>query len=139
MKIQASGILGKEKIMLIKILNSDFEFKDERGRLVQLVHTGYQQINYIFSVADSFRGGHYHKENVECFYVIQGKFEILLELDGRKETHIFQTGDMFCVLPMVIHSFHYMEDTQLLGMYDIGIEHVDGTKDIYSAEVVKDE
>ncbi len=125
--------------MLYKMIQPDFTFEDARGTLKQLVHEGFNQINYVYSVADSFRGGHYHKENVECFYVIQGKFEILLELDGRKETHIFQTGDMFCVLPMVIHSFHYMEDTQLLGMYDIGIEHVDGTKDIYSAEVVKDE
>lgn len=116
---------------MIKVVKPDFIFADERGSLVQLAREGFRQINYVFSIKGSFRGGHYHKENTECFYVLEGKFEILLELNEKKEVHVFQAGDMFYVFPMVVHSFTYLEDTRLIGMYDIGVERPDGTKDIY--------
>lgn len=119
---------------MIRFMQPDFMFGDERGKLTQIVHGGFAQVNYVFSVCGSYRGGHYHKENRECFYVIEGKFEIGLELNGEKETYVFQTGDLFCVEPMVVHSFHYMENTRLIAMYDVGIERTDGTKDIYQAE-----
>ena len=34
---------------MLKIIKSDFEFVDERGKLVQLIHDGYKQINVITS------------------------------------------------------------------------------------------
>ena len=49
--------------MLIEILKPDFVFEDERGKLTQLVHDGYRQMNIIFSKKDVLRGNHYHKEN----------------------------------------------------------------------------
>ena len=59
--------------MLIERLNTDFEHKDDRGTLVQLVRKGYSQINVITSKSGVFRGGHFHKLNTEAFYIIEGK------------------------------------------------------------------
>lgn len=118
--------------MLIKIIEPDFKFKDERGDLVQLTRTGFKQFNYIFSKKDVIRGNHYHKKNNEAFYVISGKFTLNVKKDDIEETYTFKTGDMFLVPPFVIHSFIYLEDTLLNSMYDLGVENEDGTKDIYS-------
>ena len=117
--------------MLIKILKPDFDFEDERGRLTQLVRSGYSQINVVSSAGGVFRGDHYHKENHEAFYVIKGSFRIVLSKDDEKEEYVFKAGDMFEVLPYVVHSFYYLEDSLLVALYDKGVEKEDGTKDIY--------
>jgi spore coat polysaccharide synthesis len=117
--------------MLINILKPDFIFNDDRGTLVQLVHEGYSQMNVVTSKKGVFRGGHYHKINREVFYIISGHFKFTAEKDGIVEEYDFKDGDMFEVLPYVIHSFDYLEDTTLVAMYDKGVELVDGGMDSY--------
>ena len=51
--------------MLIEFIKPDFSFTDDRGSLTQLVHKGWNQVNYITSVGGAFRGNHYHKNNTE--------------------------------------------------------------------------
>ena len=118
--------------MLLSIIEPNFEHKDERGGLVQLVREGYRQVNYVFSKGGSIRGGHYHKINTEAFYIIRGDLELKLSFDGEEETHHFSSKDMFVIPPNVKHTFHYIEDTELISMYDQGVELTDGEKDIYS-------
>lgn len=120
--------------MLIEILSPDFIHEDERGRLTQLVHEGYEQFNIIFSKKDVLRGDHFHKENKEAFYVISGKFRLDAEKDGVKESYTFSDGDMFLIPEYVIHSFYYEDDTWLASMYDKGVEKLDGTKDIFTRD-----
>ncbi len=117
--------------MLVEILKPDFHFEDERGVLDQVVRGGYTQVNVVSSHKDVFRGGHYHKENIECFYVIEGSFRLILEKDGVKEEYTFTKGDMFRIYPYVIHSFYYLEESSVLAMYDKGVEHADGSMDSY--------
>lgn len=117
---------------LIKILDPNFKFDDDRGSLVQLVREGYSQFNIIFSKKDVLRGNHYHKYNKEAFYVINGKLKLTVSKDDVVEEHIFSKGDMFEVEPYVNHSFFYLEDTLLASMYSDGVELSDGTKDIWS-------
>jgi len=118
--------------MLIEILEPDFAFEDERGELVQLAREGYRQFNVVFSKGGVIRGNHYHKENNEVFYVMSGSFELSAQKDGASEAYVFKKGDMFKVPPFVMHSFNYLEDTWVAAMYDKGVEHADGTKDIYA-------
>ena len=59
--------------MLVELMQPDFEFENEKGKLTQLVREGFRQVNVITSRAGSFRGGHYHKLNKEAFYIITGK------------------------------------------------------------------
>ena len=120
--------------MLIQIIKPNFSYSDERGTLIQLVREGYKQFNVIESKAEVVRGGHYHKENIEVFYVISGSFSFTAKKDSIFENYTFVQGDMFLVPPFVIHEFNYTQDTLLVGMYDKGVEHTDGTKDIYTSE-----
>lgn len=116
--------------MLIQILKTDFQFKDERGTLTQLIHNGFKQVNVISSCGGVRRGGHYHRFNREAFYVITGRLELFARKDGQTENHIFGTGDFFSIAPHICHDFLFLEDTVLVSMYDKGVELPDGTKDI---------
>lgn len=120
--------------MLYQRIVPDFTHNDDRGSLVQLVREGYNQVNYIFSEADCVRGNHYHKINKESFFIISGELELLLEdmATGEREKVKFSAGDMFCVMPMVKHTFSYKKPTQLISMYDQGVELENGKMDMYN-------
>lgn len=117
--------------MLINYIKPDFIHRDERGGLYQLVSKGYNQVNYIFSKADMVRGGHFHKVNKEIFFVIRGSFRLMLEIGAEKEEYMMKTGDFFEIDKGIKHTFEYLEDTELISMYDIGVELENGEKDIY--------
>lgn len=119
---------------MIEILKPDFEFSDERGKLTQLVHDGYKQINVVRSKAGTFRGGHCHKHNKEAFYIVEGRLELTLRKDGLEEKYTFGPEDMFAIEAQVYHDFRYLNDTILIGMYDKGIELENGKKDIVAEQ-----
>lgn len=113
---------------MLKIMNTDFNFEDDRGSIVQLIHSGYKQINVIKSKAGVFRGGHYHKKNDEAFYIISGKLEITVN----NEKFTFSSGDFFGIEANDVHNFYFIDDTLLVSMYSNGVELFDGTKDIFT-------
>lgn len=113
---------------MLEIKKKDFEFTDERGTIVQLIHEGYRQINVITSKKGVMRGGHLHRQNEEAFYVVSG----LLEVVVNGHTARFGTGDFFGIEANDMHGFRFLEDTVLVSMYSSGVELPDGTKDIYS-------
>ncbi len=117
---------------LFQIIHPEFIFEDERGCLTQLVHEGQRQVNVVTTRSGVFRGGHYHKENVETFYVAYGRFRFTAERDGKREEREFATGDMFQVYPYVLHGFEYLEDSMVVALYDKGVERTDGTLDSYT-------
>ncbi|WP_294664362.1 cupin domain-containing protein [uncultured Fusobacterium sp.] len=119
---------------MLEILKPDFEFGDERGKLVQLVHKKYNQVNIIESKTGFKRGGHYHKINKECFYVVSGAFELILKKDNKEEIYNFKKGDMFLINEFVTHDFIYKEDTILVSLYTNGVELENGDKDIFKGE-----
>lgn len=113
---------------MLKIIKPDFYFADERGTLVQLIHEGYKQINVITSKKGTVRGGHYHKENEEAFYIVSGS--LVVDVEGQKYT--FHAGDFFGIEPNDMHSFNFLEDCVLVSMYSNGVEKNDGRKDIFT-------
>ncbi len=117
--------------MLITMLKPDFEFSNETGLLVQLVHEGWSQINVLVSKANSTRGGHFHKVSREVFYIVSGKTKLSLETETENEEYILKEGDMFLISPYQKHTFSFIEDTVMVSMYDIWVEKEDGSKDIY--------
>lgn len=116
---------------MIKILQPDFVFTDQRGSLTQLVREGYNQINVTEAIAGAKRGGHYHELNNETFYVVRGSFDLVTRKDGEQHTQSFHQGDMFMIPPYVAHDFIFKEDTIFVSMYDKGVELADNKKDIY--------
>ena len=123
--------------MLYTILKPDFSHEDERGKLVQLVRKGYTQVNVLYSAAGVIRGEHYHKKNREAFYVVDGECEAVLTRGERCETVVFSSGMFFGIEPYTVHAFRFLQDTVMVGMYDLGVENEDGTKDIYSPDASK--
>ena len=124
-------LYDKEYFMLVKIVEPNFIFENEKGKLTQLVREGWNQINVITSVAGSDRGGHYHKINNEGFYIISGKIQLILVEDDVEEKYTFSSGDMFIISPYQMHYFEFLEDTVLVSMYDKGVELPRNLKDIY--------
>lgn len=118
--------------MLIELLKPDFNFEDERGTLIQLCREGYKQVNVITSVSDSVRGGHYHQNNEEAFFVIAGelKLEVWSLNNKQKEEYTFKEKDMFCIPRNIVHSFVFIKPTILVSMYSNGVELENGDKDI---------
>lgn len=117
--------------MLVKIIEPNFIFNDDRGTLTQLVREGYNQVNVITSDENVERGNHYHKLNTEAFFIISGSLKLVLKKDNEEEQYDFKAGDMFVIPPYVIHSFYYYEKTVLVSMYDKGVELEDGAMDMY--------
>ena len=113
---------------MLKRFATDFEFQDDRGTIVQPVHQGYRQFNVITTKKGVMRGGHYHKQNEEAFYILSGALTI--EVNGEKTD--FKAGDFFGIEANDMHSFYFLEDTLLVSMYSNGVELPDGNKDIYT-------
>ena len=117
--------------MLIEKMKVDFEYKDDRGTLTQLIHKGYSQVNVITSKGGIFRGGHYHELNTEAYYVIQGSCKVKAYRDGKETVEVFSAGDFFRIGPYITHDFYYLEDSVLITMYSLGVELEDGKMDSY--------
>ena len=118
--------------MLIERINPDFVFDDDRGSIIQLVHKGYKQVNTVFTKKGAVRGNmHYHAVNDELFYIISGSIRLTAKKDEITEEYSFHTGDMFLVRKGIRHHFEFLADTQLIGLYDIGVER-NGKKDIFN-------
>lgn len=131
-QLSQRGILN---MALYEVKKVDFEHTDDRGRLTQLVHKGYQQINVVETRKGVVRGGHYHKVSSEAFFVVSGSVEVTLKDDFKEETVVFSKGKFFELHSFIVHSMFFPEDCILVAMYDIPVEKTNGVKDIYSEEV----
>ncbi len=112
----------------------DFQHNDIRGSLVQLVHSGFNQVNVLESKTGSNRGSHFHKRAIEAFYVISGSIEVKLWNKETEELVVFHNGDFFEIHPFILHNMYFPEDCLMIQMYDIAVENEDGTKDIFTEE-----
>ena len=116
---------------LLEIIEPDFSFTDERGTLAQIAHEGVAQVNAVFTKKGAVRGNyHYHKHASETFYILSGSVRVTARSEGEEETRVFGAGDAFRIPPLVRHTFAYLEDTYLVGLYSARVELPDGTKDI---------
>ena len=119
---------------MINRLDTDFSFSDERGDICQVLSITNSQVNFLFTKKGAKRGCHYHKNNREYFYIISGKVTITgydADTHDNKQVLAFEKGQLFCVEPYTVHDFCFMEDTEMIVVYDKGVEEENG-KDIYS-------
>ena len=116
---------------LYNVRSVDFQHKDERGCLTQIVHDGYKQVNVLESKAGAVRGAHLHKKATEAFYLVYGSVEVEFIGQNERGKVIFKEGDFFSIPPYVLHNMVFPEDCLMIQMYSIPVENEDGTKDIY--------
>lgn len=117
---------------MVEILKTDFEHIDTRGRLIQLAHERYEQVNVLISNDEAQRGGHYHKEIREAFYIISGSVFLTAKQDDKTQEYYFSAGDFFEIEPFTIHSMRFPEYCVMVQMYSKSVERPDGTKDIHT-------
>ncbi len=117
---------------LHELLPVDFEFVDDRGKLVQLIHDGYKQVNVLTTKQGVTRGDHYHKVCHEAFFVLSGSVAVTLRRGEQTEQVTFHVSDFFQIDPYVVHSMFFPEDCVMVQLYDVPVEGTDGRKDIYT-------
>jgi len=95
----------------------------ERGELA-LIEDGksFQHLGY-FSLKKGkgyYRGGHYHRNKVEHFYVVRGKIRVLLvDLDSKMKSIVtLQEGQLAIIYPNCAHRFEAEEEAQVIEYYD---------------------
>ena len=95
----------------------------DRGELA-LIEDGktFQHLGY-FSLKKGkgyYRGGHYHRNKVEHFYVVRGKIRVhLVDLDSKmKSTVILREGQLATIYPNCAHRFEAEEEAQVIEYYN---------------------
>ena len=117
---------------LYNLRTVDFQHKDTRGSLVQLVHNGFAQINVLDSKTGTTRGSHFHKRALEAFYVVSGSVEVELWNKVTTEKVTFHQGEFFEIPPFILHNMFFPKDCLMVQLYNIPVENEDGSKDIYT-------
>ncbi len=96
----------------------------ERGELA-LIEDGksFQHLAY-FSLkkgAGYYRGGHYHRNKVEHFYMVSGIIRVrLVDLDTGKRSEVtLKEGQRVTIYPHSAHRFEAEEEAQVIEYYDL--------------------
>jgi len=116
-KIEIRTLPITEKFMAQKRLIQD------RGELA-LIEDGkpFQHLGY-FSLRKGkgyYRGGHYHRNKVEHFYVVRGKIRVHLVdiVSKRKSTVTLEEGQLATIYPDCAHRFEAEEEAQVIEYYN---------------------
>lgn len=104
----------------MRVLKPEFVHSDIRRTIKQLVTADLKQINMYTANKDAILGNHFHKETNEFFFVIKGQvyLELYNILSGERTSKIFDSGDMFVVNPMEVHTIECMTDVKLMTFLD---------------------
>jgi dTDP-4-dehydrorhamnose 3,5-epimerase-like enzyme len=95
----------------------------ERGELA-LIEDGrsFRHLGYFSLKAGQglFRGGHYHLNKVEHFYLVSGRLRVrLADLEsGERSALSIETGQRVTIHPRCAHRFEALQDAQVIEYYD---------------------
>jgi len=72
---------------------------------VRLNPAVWRELNYVEAEPNQRMGGHYHKETVEFFQILEGEVTVVLEdiNTGESNTFVADKNDCFTVYPFVEH------------------------------------
>lgn len=75
-------------------------------------------MNYIETKGGEIRGGHYHKETRELFFIIDGEIEIDIGnvAGSSTERYVVKKGDIFIVEPFEVHTFRCVTDSRWINV-----------------------
>ncbi len=92
----------------MRIIESYKHLSDVRGEFLGIINTGqWEEINYVETEAGQLRGGHYHVDMQELFFILEGDIEIQIVSIGAQVSQTFavEKGSIFVVDPMEVHTF----------------------------------
>ncbi len=92
--------------------------EDARGRFVGLTNRTWAEVNFIETAAGQMRGGHYHQQTRELFFIIAGQIhiELLNVQTGVRTEFDAAPGDLFVVEPFELHTFYTRTAAQWINM-----------------------
>lgn len=91
---------------------------DERGAFLGITRDSWAEVNFIETGAGQVRGGHYHKETRELFFIISGEIDVILDdlKSGKHTEFTVKRGDIFVVEAYELHTFHTRTAAQWINM-----------------------
>ena len=104
----------------MRVIKPGAVISDSRGSLVEIAKTGlWQQLNRVKTNRGAVRGNHYHKSNVELYYVLNGELKLhIRNLKTNEEAHYqFGEGDCFIVEPYEFHTLEHLTDGDYIVLF----------------------
>lgn len=98
--------------------------KDLRGLIYGITNNKtWKEINYLESMGNMVRGGHYHKKTHEGFYIISGKIKVTIKnlKTKNQEEFVVQKGDIFIINPYELHTFKMLKKSSWINMLTVPI------------------
>ena len=108
----------KQRVLKLKTVEKLKPFHiDDRGEMIQLLpnQLKVKSLLLIRSKKNSIRANHYHKKDLHCVYLLEGKYEYL-EKDMRKfktrtSKRTIAPGDLVTTFPMHAHAMRFLENS----------------------------
>lgn len=91
----------------MELLSPEFQHKDLRRTLTQLITDDIKQVNLYEAKKDAILGNHYHKDTTEYFYIIRGSVTY-------NDCEVINPGMMFKVSPPEKHLIRCLTDVKLM-------------------------
>lgn len=100
----------------MRVKKVEFEYKDKRGAFKQITSGNWKQLNILETKKGFVRGGHYHKQTLEFFYVQKGKIKLMIKnlKTGSKKTGTYKNGECFVIGPFESHTIKAISDSMLV-------------------------
>lgn len=91
-------------------------------------------MNYFQTSAGERRGGHYHKETRELFFIISGEIRVTVRALGSSDETEFtaRAGDVFLIEPYDLHTFQMETDASWINMLSQPFD--DENPDLFTVE-----
>ena len=107
---------------------------DHRGGFWPIAQSGWAEVNYAETHAGKLRGNHFHKENYELFFIIDGEVEVTLRSLKRPEpeTVVVSGGEAILLEPYELHTFYSRSETRWIVLLSTGID--EANPDFYGAD-----
>lgn len=87
-----------------------------------LVNQGdWQEVNFVSTQANQFRGGHFHTRTNEVIFLLKGKAKVELQdchHPEQKQQFVLNSGEGIRIEPYVLHSLLYLEDSEQIALLD---------------------
>jgi len=102
--------------------------KDSRGLFKGLINSGtWEEINFIETEAGITRGGHYHKDTVELFFILDGDIEVTISKTNsiERQKYPVSSGQIILIEPNEIHFFRCLTRCRWINVLSKKIDEID--------------
>jgi quercetin dioxygenase-like cupin family protein len=112
-------------------------FRDDRGEIIDIFEGVVHHTGLITFTPGAVRGNHYHREQTQYTYVLQGEIELRTcaadTPDAPVTTHLMRPGDFVTLPPHTIHAYRAVTAASMLCLTTMER----GSADAYEQDTVR--